>query len=106
MTTNRDLAATWTYHNGTKHSLQSVRSNPHYLDWDNKPLPFKLYSTLEPLPLPRELPAVPIPTLEAIAVTEVDQGVDVIASMPTLAALLYLAAGITKQRTYAGGEVH
>ncbi|HEV8712244.1 MAG TPA: SagB/ThcOx family dehydrogenase [Candidatus Binatia bacterium] len=106
MATNHDLTATWDYHNGTKHSRQSVRSNPHYLDWENKPLPFKIYSTLEPLPLPRELPAVPIPILEAIAVTHIDQREECIPNVPTLAALLYLSAGITKQRTYPGGQIY
>src|SRR5712692_10579341 len=102
MTTNRDLTATWAYQNGTKHSLQSVRGTPPYLDWENKPLPFKIYSTLEPLPLPRELPAVPIPMLEAIAVTEVDRQNECVPSVPTLATLLYLSAGITKHRTQPG----
>src|SRR2546429_6245781 len=31
------------------------RSNPHFLDWSNQPLPFKAYTTLEPLRLPREV---------------------------------------------------
>ena len=106
MTTNRDFTAAWAYHNGTKHSLQSVRSDRHYLDWENKPLPFKIYSTLEPLPLPRELPPVPIPTLEAIAVTEVDRQETRVPRVPTLAALLYLSAGITKHRTYPSGETY
>jgi len=106
MTTNRDLAAARTYHDGTKHSPQSVRSNPHYLDWPNKPLPFKMYSTAEPLPLPRELPGVPIPALEAIAVPPVDRGEEYIPDVPTLAALLYLSAGITKQRAYPGGQIY
>ncbi len=106
MATNRDLTATWAYHNGTKHSLQSVRSNRHYLDWDNKPLPFKMYSTVEPLSLPRELPSVPIPTLEAIAIPEIDRQEECIPTLSALAALLYLSAGITKSRTYPGGEVY
>jgi SagB-type dehydrogenase family enzyme len=106
MTTNRDFTAAWAYHNGTKHSRQSVRSDPHYLDWENKPLPFKIYSTLEPLPLPRALPPVPIPTLAAIAVTEVDRQEARVPRVPTLAALLYLSAGITKHRTYPSGETY
>jgi SagB-type dehydrogenase family enzyme len=104
MTTNRDLAATWTYHNGTKHSLSSVRNNRHFLDWDNKPQPFKFYSTLAPVPLPHELPPVPIPTLEAIALPEVGDDRTCIPPLPTLAALLYFSAGITKHRTYPGGH--
>src|SRR5713101_7903003 len=106
MATDRDLTASWAYHNGTKHSLQSVRSNPHYLDWENKPLPFKIYSTLEPLPLPRELPAAPIPTLEAIAASAISGREGCIPNVPTLAALLYLSAGITTQRTYPDGQVY
>src|SRR5436309_15640634 len=106
MTTNRDLAAAQTYHDGTKHSPQSVRGNRHYLDWPNKPLPFKIYSTPEPFPLPRELPAVPIPALEAIAVTPADRGEGWMPDVPTLAALLYLSAGITKQRAYPGGQMY
>jgi len=106
MATNHDLTATWDYHNGTKHSLQSVRNDRHYLDWDNKPLPFKIYSTVEPLPLPRELPPVPIPTLEAIAIPEIDRPEECIPTLSALAAILYLSAGITKSRTYPGGGVY
>ena len=74
MTTNHDLEATWTYHNSTKHSLQSVRSSRHYLDWGNQPLAFKIYSTLDPLPLPQDFPLVSLPALSAIAIHEGTQG--------------------------------
>ena len=106
MTTNRDLAATWTYHEDTKHSLHSVRTDRHFLDWDNKPQPFKFYSTLEPVPLPHELPPVPIPILEAIAPSAIGGDSPCIPRLPTLAALLYFSAGITKHRTYPGGQQH
>ena len=52
---NRDLQATWAYHDGTKHSYQSIRTNRHYLDWENQPIPFKIYSKLEPISLPQHL---------------------------------------------------
>jgi SagB-type dehydrogenase family enzyme len=106
MTTNHDLAATWTYHDGTKHSLSSVRNNRHFLDWGNKPQPFKFYSTLTPVPLPHELPPIPIPTLEAIALREVGDGSPCIPRLSTLATLLYFSAGITKRRAYPGGHQH
>ena len=48
---NHDTDAAWAYHNGTKHSYQSIRGNPHYLDWENQPLPFKIYPELEPIAL-------------------------------------------------------
>ncbi len=34
------------YHEATKHSPLSVRSSRHRLDWSNKPLPFKIYTSL------------------------------------------------------------
>ena len=47
---NRDTAATVDYHEATKHSEQSTRASRHFLDWENKPLPFKIYRELEPIP--------------------------------------------------------
>ena len=43
------------YHERTKHSVASLQSNRHVLEWDNQPLPFKLYTELDPIPLPREV---------------------------------------------------
>jgi SagB-type dehydrogenase family enzyme len=105
MATNRDLAATWTYHNSTKHSLQSIRSNRHSLDWENQPLPFKIYSSLEPIPLPRDLRPVPTPALGAIAAVKSEQNSESLPDVSTLATLLFLSAGITKRRAYPGGEI-
>jgi SagB-type dehydrogenase family enzyme len=42
------------YHRLSEHSPVSVQTNRHFMDWDNQPLPLKIYSDLEPLPLPRE----------------------------------------------------
>ena len=64
---NRDLEATWTYHNGTKHSYESIRTNRHYLDWENQPIPFKIYSQLEPISLPQQLSSSGMTALEAIS---------------------------------------
>ena len=106
MTPNWDVTATWTYHDATKHSWESVRTNPHGLDWENYPLAFKIYSTLEPLPLPHEWPPVSLETFSAIAGTSADQNDERIPDLLTLAKLLFLSAGITKRRTYSGGEMY
>jgi hypothetical protein len=37
------------YHEATKHSPVTVRTRAHYLDWDNRPFPFKFYTDLEML---------------------------------------------------------
>ncbi|MBM4254554.1 MAG: SagB/ThcOx family dehydrogenase [Deltaproteobacteria bacterium] len=105
MNPNHELAATWTYHNSTKHSLESIRRNRHFLDWDNKPLPFKIYSSLDPLQLPINVPPLETPTLSAIRGTTKSES-EQIPDLATLTSLLYLSAGITKRRTYPGGEVY
>jgi SagB-type dehydrogenase family enzyme len=42
------------YHDGTKHTFESVRRSARLLDWDNRPHPFKEYVDLNPVPLPEE----------------------------------------------------
>ena len=100
---NRETDAAWQYHNGTKHSYQSVRTSPHYLDWDNQPIPLKIYSALEPIPLPEHLSSSGVPALSAIVSGAVET-----AATPTrqsLAEILFLSAGVTRRRAYPGGEM-
>src|ERR1051325_5772239 len=101
---NRELEATWAYHNGTKHSYQSNRTSPHYLDWDNQPVPFKVYSDLPPIPLPEHLSTSGMAALEAISLTE-QTAKDLVPSLQKLAEIFYLSAGITRRRSYPGGEI-
>ncbi len=105
MTDNRNLEAAWSYHNATKHSYASVRSNPHFLDWDNQPSPFKVYPALEPAPLPREVRQTGIAALSAVA-ESIRPGTNAAPDLEALAQLLYLSAGITRHRKYAGGEIY
>src|SRR6059058_6379337 len=67
MTDNRNSEAAWAYHEATKHSYLSIRTNPHLLDWANQPLPFKIYPTLERVRLPGEVRPTGIAALSAIA---------------------------------------
>jgi SagB-type dehydrogenase family enzyme len=92
------------YHNQTKHSPESVRRNAHFLDWDNRPLPFKIYPDLAPIPLPRDMPQTGVAALSAIAVSSVPER-NVTPDLPALTSLLYFSAGITRRRQYPGGEI-
>ena len=92
------------YHGRTKHSLASVRSDPHHLDWDNQPIPFKVYPDLEPIPLPTELPGTRRFALDAIAGEPADAPEPVV-DLARLAHLLYFSAGVLRRRTYPGGEI-
>src|SRR5712692_6322016 len=105
MTENRNPEAAWTYHNATKHSYASIRSNSHFLDWANQPLPFKIYPTLEPLRLPGDMRQTGVAALSAIA-ESVPAQIDAVPDLEAVAQLLYLSAGITRKRNYSGGEIY
>jgi SagB-type dehydrogenase family enzyme len=102
---NRDTAAAWNYHDTTKHSYESIRTNPHYLDWEIQPLPFKIYTALEPISLDQHLTSAGMPALEAISLIEAGANGAVAPLRQSLAEILFLAAGVTKRRQYTGGEM-
>ena len=103
---NREIQAAWKYHDGTKHSYLSIRSHPHFLDWANRPLPFKVYPKIEPFPLPRDVPQTGVAALSAISEPVHSSRADSVPDVQDLARLLYFSAGVTKQRTYSGGEIY
>jgi SagB-type dehydrogenase family enzyme len=105
MTDNRTLDAARTYHEATKHSYTSIRSNAHFMDWANQPLPFKIYPALEPIRLPGEVRQSGVAALSAIA-TSVPAQTNAAPDLEAVAQLLYLCAGITRKRKYPGGELY
>ena len=102
---NRDIQVAWKYHDGTKHSYWSVRGNPHFLDWANRPLSFKIYPAIEPLPLSRDVPQTGVAALSAISEAAPSAG-DSVPDLQDLTRILHFSAGITKRRKYPGGEVY
>ena len=103
---NRDTQRTWKYHDGTKHSYWSIRNNPHFLDWANQPLPFKIYPKIEPFPLPRNVPQTGVAALSAISVSVHSSRPGAIPTLHDLGRILYFSAGITRQRAYPGREIY
>ena len=76
------------------------------LDWETKPLPFKIYPRLEQIRLPADLPALAADTFAAL-----DSGDPSVPAAPLdlerLAALLFFSAGVTRVKTYPGGaQIH
>ena len=105
MPDNHNTEAALAYHNATKHSYASVRAHPHFLDFANQPLPFKIYPSLDPSRLPGEMRQTGVAALSAVAGSI---AVETTASpdLKAVAQLLYLSAGITRQRKYSGGEIY
>jgi SagB-type dehydrogenase family enzyme len=103
---NSDIHAAWKYHDGTKHSYWSIRNNARPLDWANRPLPFKIYPRIEPLPLSREVPQTGVSALSAISEPLPASRADPVPDLQDLTRILYFSAGITRQRAYPGGEIY
>jgi SagB-type dehydrogenase family enzyme len=102
---NQQTESTWKYHDLTKHSYWSVRTQAHYLDWDNRPGQFKIYPGIEPQKLSTEITQTGAAALAAIAATNIDQGRNT-PTLDQLAAILFYSAGVTKKKTFPGGEIY
>ena len=103
---NWDIQAAWKYHDGTKHSHWSIRNNPHFLDWANRPQPFKIYPKIEPFPLPRDVTQTGVAALSAISEPVPSSRADSVPDLHDLARILYFSAGITKQRARPTGAIY
>ena len=79
---NPQIEQAWEYHNRTKHSYESIRRGARSLDWDNQPLPFKIY---------RDLPPISLPPPAGRSAGEPP-------GLKQLAHLLHFSAGITRRR--------
>jgi SagB-type dehydrogenase family enzyme len=102
---NREIDAAWAYHNGTKHSYQSIRADGHYLNWENQPLPFKIYTGLDPIALPQQLSSTTMPALTAISSSASAVARPVVPTLQALGEIFFLSAGITKRRSFLGGQM-
>src|SRR5437763_7590872 len=105
MTDNRNSEAAWAYHEATTHSDLRLRAPPHFLDWANERLPFKICTVLERGLLPREVRPSGIADFFMLA-NGVPAETVAVPDLGPVAQLLYLSAGITRQRKYPGGEIY
>jgi SagB-type dehydrogenase family enzyme len=92
---NKEINYAKEYHEETKHSEISIQLSRHYLDWNNKPLPFKIYSRLPPISLPKDFPQPTEGALTCIGKTKTTKGKSVL-EIKNLAEILFFAAGITR----------
>jgi SagB-type dehydrogenase family enzyme len=102
---NDYIEAARVFHEVTKHSYTSVRSSPHYLDWDIKPLPYKIYPGAASIALPRDLNLSSTPTLAALS-SRVPP--DFSASIDTVALtrILFCAGGLTRRKRVGSDDYH
>jgi len=103
--TNLEIEATWKYHNATKHSWQRIRTGSHFLDWPNKPRPFKVYRDVESIPLPGDPNQTGHVALSVIGSTGISKPDNAPVCLEDLASIFHFSAGITRRRSRPGGEI-
>jgi SagB-type dehydrogenase family enzyme len=109
---NNDFKDAIEYHEATKHSELSIQLSRHYLNWDNKPRPFKIYTKLTSISLPRDFSQ---PTLSALK--SINGSNEIIKpkkntsntgglNSKQLAEILFFSAGITREMNYPYGTYY
>ena len=101
---NRDISLALAYHAATKHSYTSVRSSAHFLDWSNRPLPYKIYPGAGTLALPRDLSLPAISTLSALR--RLQDSPEKPLDLETVTRLLFCAGGLTRRANVGGEDYH
>jgi hypothetical protein len=103
---NQNTQKALQYHETTKHSEESLRADRHVLDWANKPLPFKVYRGAESVSLLRDpdivlgsTPAALDALCTPVSQVEDQEAAQKIPDLATLSQVLFLTAGITKQKS-------
>jgi SagB-type dehydrogenase family enzyme len=84
--------------------VERLRADQHGLDWENQPLPYKIYPALEAIALPRDWAAAAVPALEAIAASPDPATGTVVPTCAQVARLLLFSAGIVRKSVYASGR--
>jgi SagB-type dehydrogenase family enzyme len=105
---NKEIQHALDYHEATKHSEVSIMTSRHYLDYDNRPMPFKTYLEQPRYPLTNNFP---IPNLDSItSISDVKQPADYntikakkSVSAMDISEILFFAAGITRVMRYSYG---
>src|SRR5215207_1139938 len=120
---NQDTVAAWRFHNATKYigptglrdyaDAEILMGEPPHLfqamgeqDPAIEPLPYKIYTTLEPIPLPRDFPVSDLPALDALTATGELETAGAVPDLNTVARLCLRSNGLLKRwRSPSGREI-
>jgi len=102
---NEYIEAARVFHDITKHSYTSIRSSPHFLDWDNKPLPYKIYPGAASVAMPRDLNLSTTPTLAALS-SYVPADFSVSIETAALTRILFCTDGLTRHKKVGADDYH
>jgi SagB-type dehydrogenase family enzyme len=108
---NHEIQMAWRFHNATKYTYVGGDGDDRILmgeppnlgpaigeqDPALEPLPYKIYTSLDPIPLPREPQATEMPALDAIAATGDVPGEQAVPDLAALARLCLWSNGLLKR---------
>lgn len=127
---NKEIRYALDYHEATKHSEAGLLTSRHYLDFDNKPIPFKIYLETPSISLPTSFPTPQVNALSCIssitnkglnddskaltsalgtkAITKSSNAINNIpyVDVLSLAEILFFSAGITRKIKYPYGKYY
>ncbi len=103
--TNRNAEAALRYHRGTNHPDGNLMNPSHIWDPMNPPLPYKMYTGVDSVPLALDGPSAEMPALTAISDRDGGSGLRGTPGLETLSRILHYSAGITKTLRRAGGPM-
>jgi SagB-type dehydrogenase family enzyme len=125
MVVNKEIRYALDYHEATKHSEASLMTSRHYLDFDNKPIPFKIYLEFPSITLPINFPTPEVNALSCISgmisqrsdddtkglttTTSIDANSASTTSkfdIENLVEILFFSAGITRELKYPYGKYY
>ena len=95
--TNRNTQAALRYHRGTNHPDGDLMNPYHVWDPMNPPLPFKLYTGREAVPLALDGPPADVPALDAISVSDGEGGAQGTPTFETLSRIRPFALANSRQ---------
>ncbi len=110
MMSNKNTGAALEYHNTTNHLRWRSGDGPRKLDPANRPLAYKIYSSLAPIPLPlppgTATPTAPTGSLfDALATSTIPIAGEQVPDLQALAQLCFFSNGVTKTLKRAGRDL-
>jgi SagB-type dehydrogenase family enzyme len=105
---NKEIQHAFDYHEATKHSEVSIMTSRHYLDYDNRPMPFKTYLEQPRYALTNNFPIPNLDSMTSVSVVRQSANSNTIKAKKSVSAIdiseiLFFAAGITRVMRYSYG---
>ncbi len=105
---NRNIEVAYRYDAETRHTPAKLCSEPHFLDWENQPLVYKIYQGLQQISLEPDWSGLELDTLDILSnlSAPAPDAEPPTINRQTLSRILYHAYGQTARKGYPGGAYY